>query len=398
MDFDLSEEQRLLKDSVERLMLDSYGFDQRRKYQAEHLGFSDAMWTRYAELGLLALPFPEEYGGLGGSAVETMILMEAFGKALILEPYFATVVLAGGILRHGASDAQKAELIPAIAEGRMKLAFAFAERLAHYDLFAVQTQAEKDGDGWLLNGSKGLVLHGAAADKIVVSARTGGTSGDQHGIGLFLVDGNAPGLTRRGYQTQDGLRAAEIKLENVRVEAIDAIGEPGRAFPVIAQVADEAIAALCAEAVGCFAQMQALTLDYLKIRQQFGQAIGSFQVLQHRAVDMYVDLEQSRSMAMYATMMASTNDTTERARAMSAAKAQVGQSAKAIGRQSIQLHGGVGMTMEYRIGHYFKRGTMIDTLFGDVDHHVRRLAALGGLFDDGHEKGSLDNFQASSRS
>ncbi|MGY4230307.1 pimeloyl-CoA dehydrogenase small subunit [Bradyrhizobium sp. USDA 4503] len=379
MNFDLSEERRLLKDSVERLLLDSYGLDERRKYQREKPGFSEAMWARYAELGLLALPFGEAHGGFGGDAVDTMIIMEAFGKALILEPYFATVVLAGGILRHGASEAQRAELIPAIAEGRIKLAFAYAEPQARYDLFDVQTQAKKDGGGWALNGAKGLVLHGDAADRIIVSARTAGDSRAKDGIGLFLVDGNAPGLTRRGYMTQDGLRAAEITLENVRATAADVIGDPAGAFPVISRVADEAVAALCAEAVGCFAEMQAITVDYLKTREQFGKKIGTFQVLQHRAVDMFVELEQSRSMAMYAAMMAGESDVTERERAISAAKVQIGRSAKAIGHQSIQLHGGIGMTMEYSIGHYFKHVTMIDTLFGDADHHLGRLAELGGL-------------------
>lgn len=382
MDFDFSEEQRLLKDSVERLMLDSYGFDDRRKYQAKLPGFSEVMWARYAELGLLALPFSEEHGGFGGGAVETMIVMEAFGKALILEPYFATVVLAGGILRHAASETQKAELLPAVAEGHLKLAFAYAEQQSRYDLFDVETKATKDSDAWVLNGTKGLVLHGAVADKIVVSARTAGASRDKDGIGLFLIDGKARGLMRRGYPTQDGLRAAEIMLDNVRVEASNVIGDPTAAFPVIARVADEAVAALSAEAVGCFSEMQAITLEYLKTRKQFGTTIGSFQVLQHRAVDMFIELEQSRSMALYASMMARESDASERERAISAAKAQIGQSAKVIGRQSIQLHGGVGMTMEYRIGHYFKHVTMIDTLFGDADHHLRRLSILGGLIRD----------------
>lgn len=386
MDFDLSEEQRLLKDSVERLMLESYGFDCRRKYQTGEAGFSAAMWARYAELGLLGLPFPEAHGGFGGGAVEMMIVMEEFGKALILEPYFATVVLAGGVLRHGASDAQKAEQFPAIAEGRTKLAFAYAEPQSRYDLFHVETQAKKDGDSWLLSGAKSLVLHGATADKIVVSARTAGGAREKDGIGLFLVDGDARGLVHRGYPTQDGLRAAELTLENVRVKSADVIGDPAGALPVILRVADEAAAALCAEAVGCFAKMQSMTLDYLKTRQQFGKTIGSFQVLQHRAVDMFVELEQSRSMAMYATMMATEDDATERARAISVAKAQIGQSAKAIGQQSIQLHGGVGMTMEYSVGHYFKRVTMIDTLFGDADHHIRRLASLGGLISNQEQR------------
>ncbi|WP_426420623.1 acyl-CoA dehydrogenase family protein [Bradyrhizobium genosp. A] len=378
MDFDLTEEQRLLKDSVERFTAEQYGFEDRRRYQGEERGYSEEMWARYAELGFLGLPFSEEYGGFGGGAVETMIVMEAFGKALVLEPYFATVVLGGGILRHGASNAQKAKFIPAIAEGRMKIAFAYAEPQSRYDFFDVETNARRDGDSWVLNGTKGLVLHGHAADIIIVSARTAGGSRDRGGIGLFLVDGNAPGLSRRGYPTQDGLRAAEISLVNVHVDATDVIGDPGSG-PVIARVADEAVAALCAEAVGCFGEMHATTLDYLKTRKQFGTTIGSFQVLQHRSADMFVELEQSRSMAMYAAMMTTEPDVTKRERAISAAKAQIGCSAKAIGRESIQLHGGLGMTMEYRIGHYFKHVTMIDTLFGDADYHLRRLAVLDGL-------------------
>ncbi|MDH2357264.1 acyl-CoA dehydrogenase family protein [Bradyrhizobium sp. SSUT112] len=382
MDLDLSEEQRLLKDGVERLMREHYSFEDRRKYRTEKLGFSEAMWARYAELGLLGLPFAESHGGLGAGAVETMIVMEAFGKALILEPYFATVVLAGGILRHGANEAQNSKLVPAIAGGRMKLAFAYAEPQSRYDLFDVETQAKKDGHGWVLNGTKGLILHGDAADKIIVSARTAGGAREKDGIGLFLVDANAPGLMRRAYPTQDGLRAAEITLENVRIAAPDVIGDPADAFPIISRVADEAIAALCAEAVGCFAEMHAITVNYLKTRKQFGTTIGSFQALQHRAVDMFVELEQSRSMATYATMMAGERDVTERERALSAAKAQIGQSSKALGRQAIQLHGGIGMTMEYSIGHYFKHVTMIDASFGDTDHHLQRLASLGGLFGD----------------
>ncbi|UPK34466.1 acyl-CoA dehydrogenase family protein [Bradyrhizobium sp. 186] len=382
MDLDLSEEQRLLKDGVERLMRDHYSFEDRRKYLTEKAGFSEAMWARYAELGLLGLPFPEAYGGLGAGAVETMIVMEAFGKALILEPYFATVVLAGGLLRHGANEAQKTKLITAIAEGRMKLAFAYAEPQSRYDLSDVESQAKRNGGGWVLNGTKGLVLHGDVADKIIVSARTAGSAREKDGIGLFLVDAKAPGLMRRGYPTQNGLRAAEITLQNVRVPAADVIGDPAGAFPVITRVADEAIAALCAEAVGCFTEMHAITLGYMKTRKQFGTTIGSFQVLQHRAVDMFVELEQSRSMAMYATMMAGESDVTERERAISAAKAQIGQSSKALGRQAIQLHGGIGMTMEYSISHYFKHVTMIDTSFGDTDHHLQRLASLGGLFGE----------------
>lgn len=382
MDFDLSDEQRLLKDSIERLTADHYGSDDRQRYRKNKCGYSEEMWARYADLGLLALPFSEEYGGFGGGPVEMMIVMEAFGKALVVEPYFATVVLGGGIIRHGGSSAQKSRLIPSIAEGCMKLAFAYAEPQSRYDLFDVKAEARKDGAGWVLNGIKGLVLHGNTADKIIVSARTSGGFRDKEGIGLFLIDADAPGLARRSYPTQDGLWAAEIALESVRVETADVIGNPEGALPIISRVADEAVAALCAEAVGCFDEMQAITLDYLKTRKQFGKTIASFQVLQHRSVDMFIELEQSRSMAMYATMMAGEKNASERERAISAAKAHIGYSARVIGQQSIQLHGGVGMTMECRIGHYFKHVTMIDTLFGNADHHMGRLGVLGGLISE----------------
>lgn len=380
MDFDISGEQQLLKDSIERLLGDRYNFEARHKHGRDEHGFSDAMWTQYAELGLLGLPFAEEDGGFGGGPVEMMITMEAFGEALILEPYLATVVLAGGILRHAASPQQKAELVPPIVDGSLRLAFAHSEPQARYDLFDVETGARRDGDGWIIDGRKALVLHGGSADKLIVSARTSGASRDTDGLSLFIIEANARGITRQGYPTQDGKRAAEISFDAVRVGDDARIGEEGKAFPVIEHVIDEAIAALCAEAVGAFARLHALTLEYLKTRQQFGLAIGAFQALQHRAVDMFVELEQSRSMAMYASMMATDPDPVERARAVSAAKVQIGQSAKRIGREAVQMHGGVGMTMEYSVGHYFKLVTMIDVLFGNEDHHLKRLASLDGLF------------------
>jgi pimeloyl-CoA dehydrogenase small subunit len=385
VNFDLSEEQQLLKDSVERLLRDRYNFELRRAYLAEQPGYSEAMWARYAELGILALPFAEEFGGMGGGAVEMMIVMEAFGQALVIEPYFATVILSGGVLRYGGSDAQRAAMIPEIAEGRAKLAFAYAEEQSRYDLFDVATQAMKVGEEWVLNGSKSLVLHGDVADKIIVSARTRGEARDRQGIGLFLVDADAPGLSRRGYPTQAGLRAAEITLENVAVKPANVIGDPAEGFSIILRVADEAIAALCAQAVGSFSKMLEITLDYLKTREQFGKKIGTFQALQHRAVDIFVELEQSRSMAMYAAMVSPDGDAQERERAISAAKVQIGRSAKLIGPQAIQLHGGIGMTMEYNIGHYFKHLIMLETLFGDADYHLKRLVTLGGLNIDGQD-------------
>ena len=379
MDFDLSDEQRLLKDSVERLLADRYDFEARKRYAREPEGFSRAMWATYAEQGLLAVPFAEEEGGIGGGSVETLIVMEAFGHALALEPYLATVVLGGGLLRHAGSAEQRAALLPGVIAGETRLAFAQSERQARYDLNDVGVAARRDGEGWVLEGEKSLVLNGDSADTLVVSARTGGGRREREGIGLFLVEASAPGLSRRGYPTQDGGRAAEVSLSSVRVAADAVLGDPAGALPVIERVVDEAIAALCAEATGAMARMHALTTEYMKQRKQFGVAIGSFQALQHRAVDMYVALEQARSMSFLATMMAADEDATERTRSIAAAKVQIGRSARIVGQGAVQLHGGVGMTTEYAVGHYFKRATMIDTLFGDADHHLARVAQMGGL-------------------
>jgi pimeloyl-CoA dehydrogenase small subunit len=377
MDFDLTDEQRLLKDSVDRLVADQYQFEQRKKYMAEPDGWSRAVWQQYAELGLLGLPFAEAHGGFGGGAVETMIVMETFGRGLVLEPYFATVILGGGLLRRAASPAQQAALLPQVVQGKLKLAFAHVERHSRYDLADVATTAKQDGAMWVLDGAKSVVLHGDCADRLLVTARTSGNRRDRTGIWLFLVDPSAAGVTRRGYPTQDGLRAAEVTLSGVRVPQDDAIPN---ALPAIEHVVDEAIAALCAEAVGCMQAMHETTLEYLKTRQQFGRPIGQFQVLQHRSVDMLVALEQARSMAMFAAVMAAEEDPTERRRAIAAAKVQIGRSGRHIGQEAIQLHGGIGMTMEYKVGHYFKRMTMIDKLFGDADTHLETLAQLGGLF------------------
>lgn len=379
MDFDLSEEQRLLKDSVERLLAGRYDFETRKKHADNPEGWNRELWRQYAELGLLALPFAEQHGGFGGGPTETMIVMEAFGRALVLEPYLATVVLAGGLTAEGGSEAQKSQIIPRIADGSLRLAFAHNERQARYELADVTAQAKRDGDSWILDGEKSLVLHGDSAEQLVVSARTAGERRDRNGIGLFLIDAKAEGVSRRGYPTQDGLRAAEISLSKVRVGPENVIGDPDNALPLIEKTVDRAIAALCAEAVGAMHEMHALTVEYLKTRKQFGVPIGSFQALQHRAVDMFVALEQARSMAMFATMMATDDNAEARRKAVSAAKIQIGRSGRLVGQQAIQLHGGVGMTMEFKVGHYFKRVTMIDTLFGDADHHLARLAEAGGL-------------------
>jgi pimeloyl-CoA dehydrogenase small subunit len=380
MDFELSEEQLLLRHSCERYFADHYGFESRRRYAQEPRGWSLIAWKQYAtDLGLLGLPFAEEHGGSAGGPVETMVVMEQIGRALVLEPYLATVILGGGFIRLGGSKAMQAALIPSIAAGELSLAFAHAERQSRYDLADVAATARRDGAGYVLDGAKTLVLHGDTAEKFVVSARLSGAQNERNGLALFLVDATAPGVAVRGYPTVDGLRAAEVTLSNLRVEAAAAIGEPGAAFPLIERIADAAIAALCAEAVGAMAAAHETTVDYMKTRKQFGVTIGSFQVLQHRAAEMLIAVEQARSMAMLATMMAAEDDLRERRAAISAAKVQIGRSGRFVGQQAIQIHGGIGMTMETKVGHYFKRLTTIDTTFGNADYHLGIVAAAGGL-------------------
>ncbi|HEY0420022.1 MAG TPA: acyl-CoA dehydrogenase family protein [Acetobacteraceae bacterium] len=378
MDFDFSDDQRLLKDSVDRLVADRYGFESRKKFSQQPEGWSRELWAQYAELGLLGVRFDEKHGGFGGGPVETMIVMEAFGRGLVLEPYFATVILGGGLIRAAGSPAQQDAWLPRIAGGTLLLAFAHLERASRFNMADVQATAVQRNGKWVLNGEKGVVLNGDTADMLLVTARTSGGRTDRDGIGLFLVDARAQGVTRTGYPTQDGGRAAEIGLANV--EATEVLGDPGGALPVVERVVDEAIAALCAEAVGAMEEMHVATVDYLKTRKQFGRAIGEFQVLQHRSVDMFVALEQARSMAMFATVMSGEPDPVARRRAISAAKVQIGKSGKLIGEEAVQLHGGIAMTMEYKVGHYFKRMTMIEKLFGDTAHHQQQVAELGSLF------------------
>jgi len=381
VDFDLNEEQRLLQESVGKLIADEYDFERRKTYSKEPSGYSAERWAQFAELGLLGLPFPEQLGGSGGTPVETMIVMEAFGRGLVLEPYLATVILGGGILRIAGSAAQQQELIPRIASGKLRLAYAYAERQSRYDLTDIAVSARPASGGFVLNGHKGVVLHGDSADRVIVAARTAGGQRDREGISLFLVDPRSDGVSVQGYPTVDGLRAAEITFRDVKVGSDALVGAKDQALRIIERVIDGATAAVIAEAVGTMAAMHELTVDYLKTRKQFGVAIGSFQALQHRAVDMLVALEQARSMEYLATMMAEAPDAAERRRMISGAKVQIGRSARFIGQQAIQLHGGIGMTMEYKVGHYFKRASMIDTLFGDADHHLAIVARAGGLID-----------------
>lgn len=382
MNFDLSEEQSLLADSLAKWTARSYPFDHRRKISENPLGRSPEVWGEMAELGLHGLPFSEDDGGFGGGAVETMLVMEAIGRAQVTEPWLTAVVLCGAVLRHGASPVQRAELVPAIAAGDLLLAPATTEAQSRWTLSDVATTAEPLGDGWRLTGTKVLVPHGGTADRFLVSARTSGDRLSPHGIGLFLVESSAAGVAVVDYPTHDGGRAADVGLDAVVVGADAVIGDPARGLPILERAVDEAIAAVCAEAVGAMDEALRMTVEYLKTRVQFGQPIGSFQALQHRAADMYVAVEQARSMALWATMSVAEEDVVARRKAMAAAKIQVAKSARFVGQQAIQLHGGIGMTWEYAVGHLFKRLTMIERQFGDLDHHLDWLAATDGLLGE----------------
>ncbi|HWW48087.1 MAG TPA: pimeloyl-CoA dehydrogenase small subunit [Xanthobacteraceae bacterium] len=382
MDFDLSEEQRLLKESIDGLLGDTYDFEQRQKHRSANGGWSRSVWSKLAEQGLLGLPFAEADGGFGAGAVETMIVMESLGRALVVEPYLATVVLGGGFLRRGGSEAQRKKYLPGLIDGSQTFAFAQLEKDSRYDLADVTTTAKKKDGGWVIDGEKFVVLNGDTADTLIVTARTSGGQRDRGGIGVFLVPAKANGVHVKGYPTQDGLRAADITFSNVEIDGDGAIGNPEDSIALIERVVDDARAAICAEAVGLMEESLKTTVEYIKERKQFGVPIGTFQALQHRASDMFVAVEQGRSMAMYATMALDFDDARERALAVAAAKVQIGKSARFVGQQSIQLHGGVGMTDEFKIGHYFKRLTMIENQFGDTDYHLQRISAQGGLLND----------------
>jgi pimeloyl-CoA dehydrogenase small subunit len=378
MDFEPSDDQRLLVESVTRMLSDTYSFAQRKGYMALPEGYSPAVWSQFAEQGLLGLPFAEEYGGFGGGAQEVMLVMQAFGRVLVLEPFFPTVVLAGTAINAAGTPDQKAALLPAIAEGSLKMAFAHGERQARYDLNDVVTTAKRNGAGWLLDGSKTVVSHGEAADKIIVSARTSGDRHDEDGITLFLVNANASGLARRGYVSRDDSRAADIALSNVSVSDADVLGEVGKGFPIIQRVVDAGIAATAGETVGAMEAMNEMTLEYSKTRVQFGNPISSYQVVQHRMADMFMTQEQGRSMAILATMSVDNPDPVARAHDMAMAKVGIGQAGRYVSQSAVQMHGGIGMTEEYAVGHYFRRCMVIERLFGDPAYYLNKLAAEVG--------------------
>ena len=374
MDFSFTEEQSMLRDTVASYLADTYSFEARRAVVGKEPGWNPAVWKAFAEeLGILGAPFSEELGGLGGGPIENMIVMEELGKALVVEPYLGTVVIGGGFLKHSGS-AQAADLIGEIIAGTATFAFAYAEPQGRYNLADLKTTAKKDGDGYVLNGAKAVVVGAPWASHLIVTARTSGGQRDAQGISAFIVPKDAAGVSTRDYPTVDGGRASEVTLENVKVGADALLGPEGQGLPLIEKVVDEAIAAVCAEACGVMRRLHEGTLEYTKQRKQFGAPLSSFQVLQHRMVDMFIQLEQSISMTYMATIKLS--DDAERSKAASAAKVQIGKACRFVGQQAIQLHGGMGMTDEMAIGHYFKRATLIEGLFGNVDHHLSRYEFL----------------------
>jgi alkylation response protein AidB-like acyl-CoA dehydrogenase len=374
MEFDYSEEQLALQDTLQRFISRDYDFDKRKTVLRSDTGFSAEAWKQYADLGLLALPNPEDLGGLGGSAVDIMVVMEQFGQGLLMEPYLSSVVLSAGLLRDSDADAVKARLLPQIAEGKVKVSLACYEASGRFDLAHVTCTATEKAGGWQLTGRKNVVLDGPSADYFLISARSGGKSRDAAGVSLFLVPKQTKGLTVTGYATQTGARAADLLLEDVTLGADALIGKAGAALPAIERAVDRGIAALCAEAVGVMNALNKATLEYLKTRKQFGVAIGTFQALKHRMADMLMAAEQSRSMAIIAAVHADSNDAAERGRSIAAAKAYIGQAGRLVGQQAVQLHGGMGVVDEHVVSHYFKRLTMIDITFGDADYHLGRFS------------------------
>ncbi|MBI1330301.1 MAG: pimeloyl-CoA dehydrogenase small subunit [Alphaproteobacteria bacterium] len=375
MDFSYTEEQTLLRNSVSKFLADNYDFESFKKISRSETGWKKENWTQFAELGLLAAPLPEEFGGLGGGAFETQIVMEDFGRALVVEPFAGTVVVGGGFLKHGGSAAQKEEWLGKIAAGETVLAFAFAEAQGRFNYADLATTAKKSGSGYVLNGKKAVVIGAPWADHLIVTARTGGSQREDQGVSVFLVPKSAKGVSTRDYATVDGLRASEVTFENVDVPAANLIGAEGNGLPLIERVTDEAIAAHSAEATGAMKVLLDATVEYSKTRKQFGVPIGKFQVLQHRMVDMFMNYEQSQSVTLMVTLKLEAEET-ERKKAASAAKVQIGKAGRFVGQSAVQIHGGMGMTDELNVGHYFKRLTMLDTLYGNVDHHLKRYAAL----------------------
>ncbi len=370
MDFDYQEEQLALQQTLDRFIRSEYSFERRRNIIASPDGFSRQVWSKFSHLGILGIPFSGHLGDIDATAIDTMVVMEILGRGLVVEPYLTTVVLCGGLIRDAGSVLQRETLLPLVAGGSLLMALGHHEPGTRYELNHVATRARTEGRGYVIDGAKSVVLGGDTADKLIVSARTSGDSRNDLGISLFVVDATAPGVRIHGYPTHDARRAADVELAAVRVDSDALVGERDQALPVIERAVDYSIAALCAEAVGIMSALNEMTLEYLRVRRQFGQAIGSFQALQHRVVDMVIATEQARSMAMLAAMRADSIDAAKRRFALSAAKAYVGQAARRVGQEAVQLHGGMGVVDELIVSHYFKRLTMINATFGDADHHL----------------------------
>ena len=376
MDFNFTEEQTMIRDSLERLIREKYEFEIRQKAIHSDSGWQPEIWQQVAELGLFMAPFSEEDGGLGGGPIDTMIVMEEFGKGLVVEPFIPSVVCGGGFLKHAGTAEQKEHHLTAIMDGSQIFAFAYAEPRGRFNFADLETAAKKDGSDYVLNGHKAVVIGAPWATHLIVTARTSGGRRDADGISVFIVEKTAVGVTTRDYPTVDGRRASEVYFENVKVPGKHLVGEYDNGLPLIELVADEAATALCAEACGVMKVANTMTLEYSRTRKQFGVPIGSFQVLQHRMVDMFMEHEQAISMAYMATLNLD-EDAATRQKAVSAAKVRIGQAGRYVGQEAIQIHGGMGMTDELAVGHYFKRLTMIDTEFGNVDHHMKRYTRLG---------------------
>ena len=376
MDFSFSDEQTLLQESVSRFITNDYGFESRQKHSRSDAGYSPENWQTFAELGWLGVPFSENHGGFGGGAVETMLMMEEFGKGLVVEPYLATVVACGSALNGFGSEDQKSSFIPEIIDGSKLWALAFAEPQGRFNLADLTTTATASNGSYLLSGHKSVVINGPNANFFIVSVRTSGEQRDETGISLFIIPSDAKGLSRRDYPTVDGQRASELILDNVELDEASRLGEEGQGLNILQQAIDFATLAIGSEAVGCMEILYKDTVEYCKNREQFGQPIGKFQVLQHRMVDMLMEHDQSKSLMFMAAMRWDEGYGAEAQKAVSAFKVQVGKSGKFVGQSAVQLHGGMGMTDELNIGHYFKRLTIIDTMFGNVDHHLKRFGSL----------------------
>ena len=375
MDFSISEEQAMLADSVAKFIENDYDFARRQNIAESDDGFSRELWKTYAELGWTAVPFAEEDGGLGGGPVELMLMMEQFGRGLVVEPYLANVVLAGGVLRRTADAEQKAQWLAPLIEGGLHAALAFAEPQGRFNVADIATTAKANGEGFLLNGRKTCVLNGGNAELLIIPARTSGEQSDENGITLFAIPADSTGVNRQSYTTVDAQQAADITLSDVKAEAAAVLGKTGEGFITLQDVVDEATLAVCAEAVGIMRTMHDKTVEYSKNRVQFGVPIGSFQALQHRMVDTLMACEQSQSLLMWAVML-NTADNADRQQAVSAMKYQIGTAGIDVAREAVQIHGGMGVTWELDIAHYFKRLTAIDLLFGNADYHLDRYIRL----------------------